>query len=132
MNDIRRVTLPRSSSPHNHHQDHNNQRNSTTGTSRPASFYDNYNSSRENGSSAQKNSNREIRFERDRSPTQAPLLNTTVPQSITGVNIAGRHTPTRNSLRHSRMIVMSRTGTGTVELNKSLAYTCCDKQNLFT
>lgn len=108
MNDIRRVTLPRSSSPQNHS---NHERNSSTTTSRPASFYDNYNSTRENGTNGSQK-NREIRFERDRSPTQAPLLNTTVPQSITGVNIAGRHTPTRNSLRHSRMIVMSRVGTG--------------------
>lgn len=113
MTDIRSMTLPRSSSPHHHHnhQETNFQRNSSTTTSRPASFYDNYHTARENGSHGTPK-HREIRFERDRSPTQAPLLNTTVPQSITGVNIAGRHTPTRNSLRHSRMIVMSRTGTG--------------------
>lgn len=112
MTDIRSVTLPRPSNPHHHQNQENNfQRNSSTSISRPASFYDNYNISRENGSHGPQR-NKEIRFERDRSPTQAPLLNTTVPQSITGVNIAGRHTPTRNSLRHSRMIVMSRTGTG--------------------
>lgn len=46
----------------------------------------------------------------DRSPSQANCLSTTVPQNIAAINIAGRHTPTRNSLRHSRMIVLSRTG----------------------
>jgi hypothetical protein len=46
----------------------------------------------------------------DRSPSQANCLSTTVPQNIAAINIAGRHTPTRNSLRHSRMIVLNRTG----------------------
>jgi hypothetical protein len=46
----------------------------------------------------------------DRSPSQANCLSTTVPQNIAATNIAGRHTPTRNSLRHSRMIVLSRKG----------------------
>lgn len=46
----------------------------------------------------------------DRSPSQANCLSTTVPQNIAATNIAGRHTPTRNSLRHSRMIVLTRTG----------------------
>lgn len=46
----------------------------------------------------------------ERSPSQANCLSTTVPQNIAATNIAGRHTPTRNSLRHSRMIVLSRTG----------------------
>lgn len=32
---------------------------------------------------------------------------TTVPQNIKGNKIAGRHTPTRSSLRHSRMLVVS-------------------------
>ncbi|KAK9752295.1 hypothetical protein QE152_g4304 [Popillia japonica] len=53
--------------------------------------------------------NREIKFKYD-SPTQMICLNTTVPQNIAASSIAGRHTPTRNSLRHSRMIVMSRMG----------------------
>lgn len=47
-------------------------------------------------------------------PSQAQCLNTTVPQNITGNTIAGRHTPTRNSLRHSRMIVLNRTGKGKI------------------
>ncbi|KAG8238143.1 hypothetical protein J437_LFUL017970, partial [Ladona fulva] len=39
------------------------------------------------------------------------LLATTVPQKIVpSCSLSGRHTPTRNSLRHSRMIVLSRTG----------------------
>lgn len=33
---------------------------------------------------------------------------TTVPQNIKGNNIMGRHTPTRNSLRHSRMLVVNK------------------------
>ncbi|TMW43397.1 hypothetical protein DOY81_011521 [Sarcophaga bullata] len=32
---------------------------------------------------------------------------TTVPQNIKGNKIAGRHTPTRSSLRHSRMLVVN-------------------------
>ena len=32
-------------------------------------------------------------------------MSTTVPQNIKGQNIMGRHKPTRNSLRHSRLIV---------------------------
>lgn len=35
-------------------------------------------------------------------------MSTTVPQNIKGQNIMGRHKPTRNSLRHSRMIVTSK------------------------
>ncbi|SPP88762.1 Hypothetical predicted protein [Drosophila guanche] len=38
---------------------------------------------------------------------QAVYMSTTVPQNIKGMKIAGRHTPTRNSLRHSRMIVVN-------------------------
>lgn len=34
-------------------------------------------------------------------------MSTTVPQNMKGMKIAGRHTPTRNSLRHSRMIVVN-------------------------
>ncbi|XP_032594134.1 uncharacterized protein LOC6564783 isoform X2 [Drosophila grimshawi] len=43
------------------------------------------------------------------SPSQAVYMSTTVPQNIKGMKIAGRHTPTRNSLRHSRMIVVNHT-----------------------
>lgn len=39
---------------------------------------------------------------------QAVYMTTTVPQNIKGSNIAGRHTPTRTSLRHSRMIVVNK------------------------
>ncbi|KAG4068254.1 hypothetical protein HA402_007774 [Bradysia odoriphaga] len=42
------------------------------------------------------------------SPSQAVYMSTTVPQNIKGSNIMGRHTPTRNSLRHSRMIVVNK------------------------
>lgn len=45
-----------------------------------------------------------------RAPSMANCLSTTVPVNLTVSQIAGRHTPTRNSLRHSRMIVMHRTG----------------------
>ncbi|TDG40142.1 hypothetical protein AWZ03_013437 [Drosophila navojoa] len=41
-------------------------------------------------------------------PTQAVYMSTTVPQNMKGMKIAGRHTPTRNSLRHSRMIVVNK------------------------
>ncbi|XP_046395864.1 sarcospan isoform X2 [Ischnura elegans] len=44
-------------------------------------------------------------------PAAQQLLATTVPQKIAPASsLSGRHTPTRNSLRHSRMIVLSRTG----------------------
>lgn len=103
--DIRRVTLPRSSSPHIENQSKN--------SSRPVSFYDNFKGNSQSlDRNGQNRLSREIRFDRDKSPTQAHCLNTTVPQNITALNIAGRHTPTRSSLRHSRMIVMTKTGTG--------------------
>lgn len=41
-------------------------------------------------------------------PSQVIYMSTTVPQNIKGPNIAGRHTPTRNSLRHSRMLVVNK------------------------
>nr|XP_022910054.1 uncharacterized protein LOC111421144 isoform X1 [Onthophagus taurus]XP_022910055.1 uncharacterized protein LOC111421144 isoform X1 [Onthophagus taurus] len=98
------------------------------GGSRPVSFYDNY--SRENGYNGNNNTgslersksrslqntsshlqiHKEITFLEERNPTQMMCLNTTVPQNIAGPNFSGRHTPTRNSLRHSRMIVLSRMG----------------------
>lgn len=46
------------------------------------------------------------------SPSQAHCLVTTVPQNIVAQNIADKHTPTRNSLRHSRMIAMNQSGRG--------------------
>ncbi|XP_073831419.1 uncharacterized protein isoform X2 [Musca autumnalis] len=39
--------------------------------------------------------------------SQTVYMATTVPQNIKGNKIAGRHTPTRSSLRHSRMLVVS-------------------------
>lgn len=53
-----------------------------------------------------------MNMDRNRSPSQANCLSTTVPQNMASTVISGRHTPTRNSLRHSRMIVLSRTGKG--------------------
>ncbi|KAJ9586793.1 hypothetical protein L9F63_019613, partial [Diploptera punctata] len=46
----------------------------------------------------------------DRAPSQANCMTTTVPQNIAATNIGGKHVPTRNSLRHSRMIVLNRNG----------------------
>lgn len=45
-------------------------------------------------------------------------MSTTVPQNMKGMKIAGRHTPTRNSLRHSRMIVVN-------HKNHDSKYTSC-------
>ncbi|XP_017885150.1 uncharacterized protein LOC108628022 [Ceratina calcarata] len=45
-----------------------------------------------------------------RAPSMANCLSTTVPVNLAAAQIAGRHTPTRNSLRHSRMIVLHRSG----------------------
>lgn len=39
---------------------------------------------------------------------QAVYMTTTVPQNIKGTNIMGSHTPTRSSLRHSRMLVINK------------------------
>ncbi|XP_063986403.1 uncharacterized protein LOC135167290 isoform X4 [Diachasmimorpha longicaudata] len=46
----------------------------------------------------------------DKAPTMTNCLSTTVPVNLAASQIAGRHTPTRSSLRHSRMIVMHRNG----------------------
>ncbi|KAF5288225.1 hypothetical protein FQA39_LY03993 [Lamprigera yunnana] len=107
----RSVTLPRVGAALNDNQSNG----SSTGiNNRPISYYDNI---RENGqgpehSSLEQNEYelKELRFERAKSPTQLHLLNTTVPQNIGVRNLGERHEPTRNSLRHSRMIVMSRSG----------------------
>ncbi|XP_055305216.1 homeobox protein 5 isoform X2 [Sitodiplosis mosellana] len=48
-------------------------------------------------------------FRLNQSPlSQAVYMSTTVPQNIKGCNIMGSHLPTRNSLRHSRMLVVVR------------------------
>ncbi|GLV33934.1 Rho GTPase activating protein at 15B [Carabus blaptoides fortunei] len=93
----------------------------SNGESRPSSIYDNLKENCQsddiNGTNHDVADGKQISGdmmvdnEPDRSPTQEFLLKTTVPQNLAAVNFAGRHTPTRNSLRHSRMIVMSRTGT---------------------
>ncbi|XP_018024515.1 uncharacterized protein LOC108680238 isoform X2 [Hyalella azteca] len=44
-----------------------------------------------------------------RCPSQATNLATTVPCSLVTKKLGGRHTPTRSSLRHSRMVVLHRT-----------------------
>lgn len=43
-------------------------------------------------------------------------MTTTVPQNLKGNNIAGRHKPTRNSLRHSRMIVVNKNYQGNFQV----------------
>lgn len=84
--------------------------------SRPVSFYDNYG---ENGTIERRNTadqntydTKALKFDVEAVPSQLYCLKTTVPQNIVVSNIAGRHTPTRNSLRHSRMIVMNKSGKG--------------------
>ncbi|KAH8408877.1 hypothetical protein KR009_002972 [Drosophila setifemur] len=52
-------------------------------------------------------------------PSQAVYMSTTVPQNMKGVKIAGRHTPTRNSLRHSRMIVVNHKNHDTLQASYS-------------
>ncbi|XP_017055521.1 uncharacterized protein LOC108097621 [Drosophila ficusphila] len=47
--------------------------------------------------------------------SQAVYMSTTVPQNMKGMKIAGRHTPTRNSLRHSRMIVVNHKNNDTLQ-----------------
>ncbi|KAK4876933.1 hypothetical protein RN001_009439 [Aquatica leii] len=107
----RSVTLPRMGVTVTENQSNGNHAGISN---RPISYYDNI---RENGQRAEHSSLeqneyelRDLRFERARSPTQVHLLNTTVPQNIGIRSLSERHEPTRNSLRHSRMIVMSRSG----------------------
>nr|CAD7195151.1 unnamed protein product [Timema douglasi] len=76
--------------------------------SRPVSLYDNLRGG--GGSLGMMTASSTGQLSTEYSPSQAVYLSTTVPQNIAGGNIAGRHAPTRNSLRHSRMIVLSRTG----------------------
>ncbi|XP_055915472.1 putative uncharacterized protein DDB_G0277255 [Eupeodes corollae] len=54
----------------------------------------------------------EMDFSISSQPSQAVYMATTVPQNIKGSKIAGRHTPTRNSLRHSRMLVVNKNYNG--------------------
>ncbi|KAJ8957085.1 hypothetical protein NQ318_007298, partial [Aromia moschata] len=76
---------------------------------RPSSYYDNTNNTSSNGNgSLPRNSTKERKY--DDHPTQMHCLTTTVPQNIASEVIAGKHTPTRNSLRHSRMIVLNKSG----------------------
>lgn len=73
---------------------------------RPLSYYENM---AENKRSSNNNM-KECKF--SESLSQMHCLNTTVPQNIGRQNIGGKHTPTRNSLRHSRMIVLNKSGQG--------------------
>lgn len=50
--------------------------------------------------------------ELQRAPSQATMHHTTVPQAIVSRTLGSRHHPTRSSLRHSRMLVMVKNGTG--------------------
>ncbi|CAG9856102.1 unnamed protein product [Phyllotreta striolata] len=70
---------------------------------RPVSFYDNKEADEREQilhSSDEEGANR----------SQINFLNTTVPQNIMAHDIIGKHTPTRNSLRHSRLITLNRSG----------------------
>lgn len=95
-----------------------NQQVAKNNNGRPSSLYDNFddNINLHNGSNKSTIVNnykyRQSYTIDDKSPTQTHCLNTTVPQNIAAQNIAGKHTPTRNSLRHSRMIVLNRNGKG--------------------
>ncbi|EDW53751.1 GM13248 [Drosophila sechellia] len=52
---------------------------------------------------------------------QAVYMSTTVPQNMKGTRlIAGRHTPTRNSLRHSRMIVVNHKNHDSLQATRNL------------
>ena len=53
-------------------------------------------------------------FNRSNTAFQVQMWYTTVPQSLSNSRkeLGSRHVPTRRSLRHSRMMVLSRTGSG--------------------
>ncbi|KAH1002764.1 hypothetical protein HUJ04_008820 [Dendroctonus ponderosae] len=66
-----------------------------------------------NGKCLYGNNNGSVQIRLDEQPlshTQTISLMTTVPQNIACRSLGDKHTPTRNSLRHSRMIVMNRNG----------------------
>ena len=56
-----------------------------------------------------------------RAPSQALMHHTTVPQSLVTRALGSRHAPTRSSLRHSRMLVLLRQGTGVLMDNGKLS-----------
>lgn len=70
---------------------------------RPLSYY-------ENDKRSSNNNIKECKF--SESLTQLHCLNTTVPQNIVKQDIGGKHTPTRSSLKHSRMVVLNKSGQG--------------------
>jgi hypothetical protein len=68
-----------------------------------------------------------VRLEQQkRAPSMAGLMNTTVPQRLVvrpSLRTGPRHTPTRNSLRHSRMICLSQQqGKGFLMFDKSTSF----------
>lgn len=75
-------------------------------SNRPLSYYENMAENK----GASNNNVKECKF--SESLSQLHCLNTTVPQNIRRQDIGGKHTPTRSSLRHSRMIVLNRSGQG--------------------
>ncbi|VEN64365.1 unnamed protein product [Callosobruchus maculatus] len=79
--------------------------------SRPVSYYENNQQASEGRQSSEGKSASNNNLNRfTKSPTQTHCLNTTVPQNIAAPDFGGRHQPTRSSLRHSRMIVLNRSG----------------------
>lgn len=78
---------------------------------RPNSYYENLSDNKRSSN----NNIKECKF--SESLSQVHCLNTTVPQNIKKQDIGGKHTPTRNSLRHSRMIVLNRSGQGNIIMN---------------
>ncbi|XP_050513383.1 uncharacterized protein LOC126889295 [Diabrotica virgifera virgifera] len=83
---------------------------------RPVSFYENtkpdqLSSSNNNVSQGECPNRSQINF-----------LNTTVPVNILAQDIAGKHTPSRNSLRHSRMIVLHKSGEAPPVIPSALQY----------
>lgn len=88
-------TLPRSGKT-------GNKDDQETPKARPVSLYDNI-----------QHDTPPLNLEVSQGPSQALCLSTTVPVNIARAPISGRHTPTRASLRHSRMLVLSQqTGRG--------------------
>lgn len=61
----------------------------------------------------------DIQQQLKRHASQATMWYTTVPQSITTHSLGSRHAPTRRSLRHSRMLVLSKSGCGKDEKKRT-------------
>ena len=90
------------------------------GLSRPASLYDNVNATLRRGHSTDVHTALTA-------PSQYEQVNTTVPMAVITPPRLSRHTPTRNSLRHSKLITINKATPGRGEYqNQTTSATIVD------